>query len=146
MSHLTGLRWRFIQIKTFLQDLPLFKHVEFCFLSVEFFASFQDSHFLVFFQKPQKCFKTPAKLSLAVCGSFWGEIFFCDNCHISLVWTKKRCFHQIKTFLQDLPLTYLGEKRFLSVEFLGYFWVVTFWSIIFFFLISAKMLQNIRKA
>ena len=125
LSRFTGLTKNicFHQIKIFLRICTISNLWKNNFLSnckFLFEMSFIDPK-ENFCQFQQKCFKTPEKLSLTVCGSFCGGkpflvIFILFHCL-----TKNGCFHQIKNFLRTCPFSKLLIK-------------INFWVILSFFL------------
>ena len=72
----------------------------------------------VFSEIPRKCFKTTEKHSLAVCGSFRGELFFSLYLSSLTGFEQKGLFTTNPNFLLDLLLFKLVEKNKLS----QYFW------------------------
>ena len=71
----------------------------------------------VFFEIPQKCFKTTGKHSLAVCGSSWGDKQFL-LIFVPFYWfDPKKLFKQIQIFLRISPFSNLFRKtNFLSIS------------------------------
>ena len=102
-------------------DYLLLKHVETSNVSVNFWASFWESHFLnkkeFFIEIPPKFCKTTENHSLAVYGSLQGEKHFM-LIFVPFYWLyKKQLFNQIQIFLRNCPFSnLLWKSTFLSIS------------------------------
>ncbi len=95
----------------------------------------------------QICFKTPVKIGLAVCGSFWWEKYFFDWKRCFLVISSKMLQNNRNSLFSSMWLILMRKTLFWLKEMCdSFWWEKHFWLKEIFFINTAKMLQNTREA